>query len=248
MWSFLGAILALYVANAWSRSQGGPAIGGDILFDPRPIIASFYAILFSGPVTAIVCGIGILYARRSGKVGWSERMPLSWMPESEVGEINRTDWATKFYLLFTLLIFVGLPSAGIWHFSKKVLFEGVIYNRNLATIEHVRPYDILPLLGDRQTSPVMTTRNADDGSLTLRLASNIHEAKRARDRDYNPPTPGDISKECRENTKLCRGVDWYPLATPLALLVSVFLCWGMAISFVIQLMRRAPGAKASNGS
>jgi len=234
IWNVVGTFLFLYVISAWSHTQGGPSLGGSAIFDPRPIVSSFYALILIGPILTLLVCVGTIYAKRSKADSWYQRLPLTWMAEKDVGRIDRSDWATKIYLAFILFLFIIMPLAGTVHFSKKINKHGIVYNQALTPAQNHNLGDTLPLIGKSRHSTVLNSKDRN-GELKVHLAENVHDVHYTFDENYKTDKKSDFSDACRKNVSYCKGIGWHPTISPLIMFISLLFSWGAFFALVYVL-------------
>lgn len=226
IWGVLGTFLAVYTFNAWSKSQGGPALGEVLLLDSRPRIASLYAFFVIAVLLALLAFVGTLHARRS-QGSWVNRLPLVGFAPEISARINRKDRSVLVYQLASLVIFVVLPALSLVHLGREVLSEAAIWNRHRPeSAGHApTPMDVIfRRLDERQRS--LLFENDDRGRrANLRLANGPEDAAHAAEcraaRDgascAEPARSDRVTQACREDASLCDGVEWCSWGTPIGM-------------------------------
>ncbi len=227
VWGLVGAFLAVYTLNAWSRSQGGPSFGKDLLLDGRPIIDSFYATVVVSLLLAFVSLVALTYARRCHGRRWQERVPIPWFDEAAWSKANPNDPVFKAFASALLLLFIALPAASLVHFNGKVLKYGVVWNPAASSVPLLRVADVLPWIGVHRANPVLAAENAR-GDVELRLASNHNDALMSHDPNFNPSGNNRPSQPCAKDRRVCAGITWFRYASPVLVGILTLGAWLLA--------------------
>jgi hypothetical protein len=122
IWSVVSATLLYYALNSWIVAQGGNEVFGSKLVLSQHVPAAMIAIIICS-VLAIACSaIGLLYARRGGKL-WHERIPV-------VGfeEIKTATTEGRIYQGVMLALLSGVPFISLIYFWFSFLTATVMLN------------------------------------------------------------------------------------------------------------------------
>src|ERR1700677_2953217 len=80
LWTLIGAALFYFSVNVWSIMQGGNlALPVSLLKEDKvaPYSASIYGLVIGGLLLVTEMLLTRLYAARSGKIDWAERLPIA---------------------------------------------------------------------------------------------------------------------------------------------------------------------------
>lgn len=123
LWTIVGLALVFYSLNAWIASQGGQPFLSAKLLEDRPVLSALLAIPICGALLALLCEIGIRYARGSGASGWHARLPVVGLDGLKTGSREG-----RAYQGFFLTLFVIIPSGALIHFINKSSAAKVVVN------------------------------------------------------------------------------------------------------------------------
>jgi hypothetical protein len=248
IWGVVGLFLAVYTFNAWSLSQGGPALGSVLLLDPRPTIACYYAIVVISISLVVLNAAGALHATKVDG-GWVDRLPLVGFSPEVSATIDRDTASVKVYQAACFIIMVLLPSVALLRMCDEVMSEGVVWNREVPSTAHhnLGPIDLLPWRLEDRLRPSFFSPNAEGHEPNLRLANTVEDATHAASCENRRkcPAPGRseaVTSACRQDRKQCNGVTWFAYVSPALLSFFLGAGWVSSLYLVYCVFVRADDA------
>jgi hypothetical protein len=126
VWSYLGALLALYATGTWIILQGGKSFADVPGLEGRaPVTSAFEAVGIIGLLLGILCGVGIRHMRQAQAAG-KPLLPV--VAIAELGPHEMRSWSMRLYQGFFVLAFLVLPAAAIYKLNNDVLERGVLWH------------------------------------------------------------------------------------------------------------------------
>ena len=268
VWSFLGALLALYAAGTWIILQGGKSFAELPGLEGRsPVTSAYEAVIIIGLLLGILSAVGLAYMRKAEGSG-EGLLPVVGIADTAPHRMNSA--SMFFYQGFFVLIFLVLPADSLYKLNHDVLNDGVLWHSGdpaLGSIsvkngfgwtqdnakeyacsgEVTRPKDNTWLANKRcdivkanDLKPFKQT-----GSTTLEDIEKATEASEcvrdlARDKLKSDTCENvrDISEECEKSERNCRGIQWLPFISPFAQAAFTIFGWGMCVWLLVELTYR----------
>jgi hypothetical protein len=246
VWGVVGVFLAVYAFNAWSSSQGGPALEGILGLDPRPTIACYHAIFVISVALVVLTCVGVLHAVRS-EGGWAQRLPLIGFSPETTSTLDRSSRLVALYQGACLVALIVVPTLSLLRLNDEVLSAGVVWNKRIPrTAEQVkRPCDLLPWAVDDQVRVDFFTETAGR-SPALRLANGEEDAAHAArcrlegEGCAAPNRSARVTPACEENVRQCDGVEWFAYLSPALMFLLSGAGWIGSGTLLFFLFRSAP--------
>lgn len=163
------------------------------------------------------------------------------MPIAGLGDaahtIDARRWSTKVYAAVMFIVFILTPAWTLGHLTRVVMDRAAVWNELQDPITAVRPACFMPI-------PWTSTCQADerarlpairaDGSQRLSLADNRCDPRIART-SMNVASSCKPSQICAEKPERCRGVDWIPVWSSLAIILPTLAGWGGTLWLTLAL-------------
>jgi len=126
VWSYLGALLALYAAGTWLILQGGKSFAELPGLEGRaPVTSAYEAVLVIGLLLGILSAVGIRHMRKSHGDGLG-LLPV--VAIADLGPHDMSSWTMRLYQGFFVLVFLLLPAAALYELNDDVLERGVLWH------------------------------------------------------------------------------------------------------------------------
>ena len=266
VWSFLGALLALYAVGTWIILQGGKSFAELPGLEGRsPVTSAYEAVIIIGLLLGILSAVGLAYIREAE--GSDEGLlPVVGIADTAPHRMNSA--SMFFYQGFFLLIFLVVPSVSLYKLNHDVLHDGVLWHsgdpalgsisvRNAFSLtqDNAKEYACSTEVARAKDSTWLANKRCDivkandlkpfkqTGSTTEEDIGKAHKGcvrDLANDRikDNTCENVLDISEECEKSERNCRGVQWLPVISPLAQAVPTFFGWGMCLWLLVELTYR----------
>lgn len=128
IWSFLGALLALYAAGTWLILQGGKSLAELPGLEGRsPVTSAYEAVLIIGLLLGVLSAVGITYMRKSQGNGQG-LLPV--VAIADTGPHDMKSWSMRVYQGFFVLIFLFLPAISLYKLNSDVIRDGVLWHND----------------------------------------------------------------------------------------------------------------------
>ncbi len=205
-----------------------------------PNLSAFFAIPIIGIALAITTTAGALHAALPRRPG-EGATPIAGLGDA-AGTIDARRRSARIYASAMLIIFIVPPAWSLGHLSRVVMNRAAIWNEAQSPPAVVRPACFLPFppslrCPDAELAQVPAIRA--DGPQRLSLADNRCDPHFDQPPSYAPP-PCERSAMCVQRPSRCRGVDWLPIWSPVAIIVPTLAGWGGSLWFLFALAT-APG-------
>ena len=126
VWSFLGALLALYAAGTWIILQGGKSFAELPGLEGRsPVTSAYEAVIIIGLLLGILSAAGLAYMRKAEGSG-EGLLPVVGIADTAPHRMNSA--SMRFYQGFFVLIFLVLPAVSLYKLNHDVLDDGVLWH------------------------------------------------------------------------------------------------------------------------
>lgn len=204
-----------------------------------PNLSAFFAIPIIGITLAIMTTAGALHAalpRRPGEAA----SPIAGLGDA-AGTIDARRRSARLYISAMLVLFIAPPVWSLGHLSRVVMDRAGIWNEVQSPPVVVPPACFMPFPLSRRCDAdgAQVAAIRADGIQRLSLADNRCDPHHIRLPGGAPPTC-EPSAICADRRERCRGVDWLPVWSPLAIIVPTVAGWGGSLWFLFALAA-APG-------
>lgn len=212
LWTTLGAICFYITINMWSKSQGGSVLFPGVLIDDRPIPGSYLAVFVVAMLLFLVVRIGREYLKGKQQQYWTLRFPVVGLED-----LLPKDGLTRWYQGVFLFAFVILPAISLVHFCDKVITHGDIADKQSAEVYKGEIFYISDL---KQLFSLENYKNNYCMGQGLQPTKLFKLCNKDDDNNYEG------------------GVTWFPLISPLAMLLVSALSIFYALTYLIDVFRR----------
>ena len=268
VWSFLGALLALYAVGTWIILQGGKSFAELPGLEGRsPVTSAYEAVIIIGLLLGILSAVGLAYIR---KAEGSDEGLLPIVGIADTAPHRMHSVSMFFYQGFFVLIFLLVPAASLYKLNHDVLSDGVLWHSGDPALGSISVRNAFSLTQDNaieyacsgevtrevgytwlankrcdivkanDLKPFKQTGSTteEDIGKATEASECVRDLARGRLKTDTCKNVLDISEECEKSERNCRGIQWLPVISPLAQAVPTFFGWGMCLWLLVELTYR----------
>jgi hypothetical protein len=250
IFSRVGWFGVLFALSVHLITQGGAAVINLPGLDTRmPNISAYFAIPIIGLALAITATAGALHALQPRQPG-EPCLPLAGLGDA-APTVDAGRCSAKVYVVVIFAVLIVLPAVTLGHLNRVVITRAVVWSaeQNDPDPIMVRPACMMPWPWSwfcPADERALVPGSRDNGQQRLWLADNRCDPRMSRWSEGMDPPCDQPSLTCVEHPERCRGVDWPPWISPLAIILPTLLGWGGTVFCIFALIRCARARKEVN--